>query len=121
MRQAFAVEALVDLEPGSDPRALGGAVTLALCGAFDHPGPCPLAPHHTSVERTDDAVRARVVLGCEPDRRETVIRTLTDALEAGSLVDPDGVEQRWRLRWCGLTALREVEQELARRLVAMPG
>lgn len=51
MRRAFAHDAFVNLEDDSDPNALGGAVTVEVCGQWNHPGqPCPLAPHHTSAE-----------------------------------------------------------------------
>jgi hypothetical protein len=30
----------LDLDPGTDPRAPGGAVTIALCGSVNHPPPC---------------------------------------------------------------------------------
>lgn len=34
------------LDAGGDPRALGGAVTAALCGHWEHDGRCRW-PHHT--------------------------------------------------------------------------
>jgi len=34
---------------GDSANALGGAITIALCGHWDHTPPCPLAPHY--VER----------------------------------------------------------------------
>ena len=44
MRESFAHDAravLTSDEP--DERALGAAVTRALCGTWEHEGPCPLA------------------------------------------------------------------------------
>jgi len=35
-RQVYIYEAELDLVPGADPRAPGGAVTVALCGRWDH-------------------------------------------------------------------------------------
>jgi hypothetical protein len=119
VRDAFAVEALIRLEPGGDARAPGGAVTLAICGAFAHPGPCPLAPHRTTAEERGDDVALRVVAACDADRREEVIRLVTGALAAGSVVDPDGVVQRWRLlRSGGACDLTEAERVYADRLLA---
>ena len=52
MRQAFAHDAVVVLDAGGDDRAPGGAITVELCGHWDHEPPCPLAAHHTGVRRT---------------------------------------------------------------------
>ena len=43
-RTAYAHDAVVILDPGGDSRAPGGAITVALCGHWDHEPPCPLAP-----------------------------------------------------------------------------
>jgi hypothetical protein len=118
VREPVVVEAVVALGPGADRRAVGGAVTRALCGAFEHPGPCPLAPHRTTVAGPDEALEVRVVAACEPGRREVVLRTVAGALAAGSVVDPDGVEQRWRLRTWRPAGLHEAERDLAERLAA---
>jgi len=116
VREEFAVEALVDLAPDTDVAAIGGAVTLALCGAFEHPGPCPLAPHRTSTEPGEHGVLARVVGVCDPGRRATVVAAVIAALQAGSVVDPAGVRRRWDLRSCRVTELRDEERALAERL-----
>lgn len=118
MREPFAIEAVLELAPGADPRAIGGAVTLALCGAFTHPGPCPVAPHHTSVEPRDGRTRARIVAACEPGERAAVIATVTASLRAGCVTDPDGVNQRWTLRTCRAVPLLDDERELADRLAS---
>jgi hypothetical protein len=118
MREAFAVEAVVGLTPGTDPRALGGAVTLALCGAFEHPGPCPLAPHRTTTERRGDELTVRVVAACDREQRTEVVRRIEGALAAGAVVDPDGAVQRWRPGTSRPSVLRDDERELADRLAA---
>jgi hypothetical protein len=120
MREALAVEAEVELGEGADPRALGGAVTVALCGALEHPGPCPLAPHRTSTESAGGTVRARVVLAVAPERRDEAVERVRGALATGRVVDPAGVEQRWRLLGCRSAPLRESERALAARLVSAP-
>lgn len=120
MREAFAVEAEAELAEGADDRALGGAVTVALCGALEHPGPCPLAPHRTTTGPAGATVRARVILAAEPDRRDEAVERVRRALAAGRFVDPAGVEQRWRLLDCRPAPLRAAEQALAARLVSLP-
>jgi len=39
---------------GGDLAALGGAISVEVCGSWDHAGPCPLAPHHTELEQEGD-------------------------------------------------------------------
>jgi hypothetical protein len=36
----FVHEATVELADGADPRALGGAITVAQCGHWEHDGAC---------------------------------------------------------------------------------
>lgn len=114
------VEAVLELAPGGDPRAIGGAVTLALCGAFEHPGACPIAPHHTSLERHDGGIRTRIVAACEGDQREAVLRMVTAALDTGCVIDPDGAEQRWTLRWWRVGEPLDRDRALADRLASAP-
>jgi hypothetical protein len=45
------------MEPDADMRAPGAAVTVALCGHWDHEPPCPLAPHHVRVDEDDGELR----------------------------------------------------------------
>ncbi|HEX2810361.1 MAG TPA: hypothetical protein VHN80_29695, partial [Kineosporiaceae bacterium] len=98
MREVFAHEALVDLEPQADDRALGAAVTVALCGHWEHEPPCPVAPHHSNADRVGDQVRVRTLFATDPDAEDDVRRRIDDALAAGELQGPDGVTTRWRLR-----------------------
>lgn len=118
MREPFALEAPVVLEAGADVRALGGAVTLALCGAFQPPGPCPLAPHRTGVAAGTDATEARVIGACDPDRLDGVLAIGRAALASGAVTDPSGVEQHRRLLEAHPGEVREDERDLADRLAA---
>jgi hypothetical protein len=96
MRQAFAHEAVLMMEPDADMAAPGAAVTAALCGHWDHEPPCPLAPHHSRAERAGDAVRVRVLFAVEPDLECSVRQRIEAALSSGQLDGPDGVTTRWR-------------------------
>jgi hypothetical protein len=114
-RRAFAHDAVLDLD--GDERAPGGAITLALCGAWAHEPPCPLAPHHTSVTRSGDEVRLRLLFTAGPDD-ETRVRALVDqALARGQGEDPDGVRTTWRLVRSGPSAVRPDEAQHAGRLL----
>jgi len=37
VREAFVHDAVVAMQPGGSPEALGGAITIALCGHWEHP------------------------------------------------------------------------------------
>jgi hypothetical protein len=95
MRRAFAHVAVLTMQPDADVRAPGAAITVALCGQWEHQPPCPLAAHHTSAERFGDQVRLRMLFAAEPTD-EVVVRARIDAaLAAGELRGPDGVITLW--------------------------
>jgi hypothetical protein len=97
MRELYVHEAVLAVAPGTELRAPGGAVTLALCGSWDHEPPCPLAAHHCSTRRRGAEARTRVLFAAEPERELQVRRLVDEALAAGMLTDPDGMTSTWRL------------------------
>ncbi|MCV2488178.1 hypothetical protein OF117_02275 [Geodermatophilus sp. YIM 151500] len=119
-RRPFAHEAVLSLGSGTDDRAAGGAITTALCGSWSHEPPCPLAPHHTAVERTGDTLRVRVLFTAAPEDEPRVRSLVEGVLAAGGTEGPDGVRAAWRLVEAGPSAVRAEEQEHAERLVAAP-
>jgi hypothetical protein len=96
MRQAFVHEAVLLMEPHADVRAPGGAVTVALCGHWEHEPPCPLAPHHVSAHENDGELRVRILFAVEPDK-EGEVRHLIEQALSGQLKFPDGFATPWRL------------------------
>jgi hypothetical protein len=117
MKQVHVQVAEVRLDQGTDTRALGGAVTLALCGAWEQEPPCPVAAHHTAVSEGDDGrLHVRVVFACEPEAEGHVRDLINEALGHGSLATPDGELVRWRLTGYGAGDLRDDEDALAERL-----
>jgi hypothetical protein len=116
MRQAFAHDAILDMAPNADARAPGAAITVALCGHWDHQPPCPLAPHHTAADRVDDEVRLRILFATEPDREDLVRRRIDGALSGGELSGPDGITTRWRLRTSRSAEITVAEADHAERL-----
>src|SRR6201988_946535 len=114
MRQAFVHDALVIMEAGGDMRAPGAAITVALCGSWEHEPPCPLAPHHTAAERDGDFVRLRVLFAAEPADEPDVGRLIAGALAAGHLVTPGGDASRWRVVSEGPSQVRPDEVEHGR-------
>ena len=115
MRQSFAHDAVVDLARGSDERAIGGAVTVALCGELDHEAPCPVAPHHTSVHGRGRRRQVRVLFATEHEA--VVRRTIESALAAGEFRGPDGRVHRWTLRSSAVAAVDDAERGHAAQLV----
>ena|SRR5581483_6770314 len=115
MREAFAHTAVLDM-PAGDERAPGAAITVALCGAYEHEPPCPLAPHHTAAARNGCEVRLRVLFAAEV-RDEGQVRARIDAaLAAGEQLGPDGNLTRWRLLHSGPAEISEADTGHAERL-----
>jgi len=116
MRQAFAHEAVLVMEPDADVRAPGAAVTVALCGHWDHEPPCPLAPHRVHAEQDDGELRVRILFAAEPDT-EGEVRHLIELALAGQLKFPDGFTTPWRLRRSWSSDVSAEETGHAERLI----
>lgn len=118
MRQAYVHEAVVVLGPDGDPAAPGGAITAELCGRWDHPPPCPFAPHHVDATPEDGTVRVRVLFATEPADEPRARAGIERALAAGHATGPDGSTFSWTLRACGPGDVRPDETAQAALLVA---
>jgi hypothetical protein len=105
-RTPFAHDAVVAMDPAGDERAPGAAITVALCGSWEHEPPCPLAPHFTGAERAGDEVRLRILFATEPDDEARVRALIED-----SLAHADA----WRLVSSGASPVRPDEQDHASR------
>ncbi len=103
------IEAELALAPGVDPRAAGAAVTVALCGHWEHEGPCRW-PHHSAIDADGAPARLRTVVAPGADAEE-VRRRVRAALAA----DPG-----WELLRCGDSPVAPGEEALARRLAEGP-
>ncbi|HKP42515.1 hypothetical protein [Mycobacterium sp.] len=116
-RAVYAHDAVVALDPGGDSRAPGGAITVALCGHWDHEPPCPLAPHHTdATPASDDTLRLRVLFATEPNDERRVRELITQALSSGRLTGPDGKVTRWMVESSGASSVRPHEADHAASL-----
>ncbi len=116
-RTAYAHDAVVIVDPGGDPRAPGGAITVALCGHWDHEPPCPLAPHHTDASPAGDGtVRLRVLFGTDDEER--VRSLIAQALTSGRLAGPDGRVTTWAVKSSSAGTVRPDEADHAARLAA---
>jgi hypothetical protein len=117
-RQAFAHDAVIAMQPGSSPNAPRGAITKALCGGWDHPPPCPIAPHYTTNASTGETVTLRVLFATEPPNEPQVRSLIDEALAGGQLTDPDGGIATWQLRSASPGSIRADEEEMADHLIA---
>ena len=116
MREPCAHNASLIMDADADIRAPGAAITLALCGSWEHRPPCPLAAHHTSAERTGTSVRLRVIFATEPEKMAEVRRMIDDVLRAGTLTGPDGVVTAWALQTSEPDELAPEERVHANRI-----
>jgi hypothetical protein len=105
MRQAYAHDAV--LARAADADAPGAAITVALCGHWEHDPPCPIAPHHTATTRDGDELRLRILFATEPNRVDEVRARIDAALAAGD----------WQLVSAGCARIERDEREHARRLL----
>jgi len=120
MRRAYAHEAVLIMPPDGDLRAPGAAITVALCGHWDHEPPCPLAPHHTRADRDGADVRVRTLFATEPDKEGTVRERIDDALSRGHIEGPEGLITRWQLRTSRRSEVAAEEATHAAQLVTHP-
>src|SRR5262245_49516577 len=104
--QAYVHQAEVLLAEGTDAAAVGATVTVALCGHWDHDGPCRW-PHHNQV----DGALFRTVFIATPEDEPEVRRRIRTALHS---------QPGWRVLSDDARALAADEQELAARLAQAP-
>lgn len=117
VRHAYAHDAVVAMQPGGSPNAPGGAIAMALCGHWDHPPPCPLAPHHVAAFPAGESLTLRVLFATEPANEQLVRTLIDDALARGKLTGPDGGVTTWQLRSAASGSIRPEEKGHAARLM----
>jgi hypothetical protein len=117
-RKAFVHVAVVAMQSGGSPNAPGGAITLALCGSWDHPPPCSLAPHYVTNTPTGQSLTLRVLFATEPVNEQRVRALIGEALATGRLQGPDGGVAIWQLRSESAGEIHADEQDHAAYLVA---
>jgi len=109
-RIAFVYEADLQLEPGTDPAAVGAAVTTALCGHWEHDGPCRW-PHNNATEPSDDGASFRTLFVAPATEENAVRQKIEHSLRAG---------HRWTVLGTRARPVAPSEEPLARRLAATP-
>lgn len=99
-------EAEVVLAADTDPRAIGGAVTVALCGHWDHEGPCRW-PHNNEIAGR----RFRTLFVCEADEEPHVRGLIISALRGAD---------DWQVMSDRARPVAPDEQALAGNLLRVP-
>jgi hypothetical protein len=117
-RQAYAHDAVVAMQPDRSPNAIGGAITVALCGHWDHTPPCPLAPHYVTALPDGETVAVRILFATEPSNERRVRALIGQALATGHLTGPEGGVTTWQLSSDAASTVRPDEQDHAAGLVA---
>jgi hypothetical protein len=117
VKQAFAHDATLIMNPESDYRAPGAAVTVGLCGSWEHPPPCPLAQHHTTAQPAGRQLPLRILFATEPSHEVEVRDRIDAALRQGHLTGPDGSSTHWQFENSRPGIVQEQEAEHARRLL----
>lgn len=117
VRSAVVHEARLRFGEGADTAAAGGAVTVGLCGHWDHEGPCRW-PHHTRVHEDDGEHVLRVVVVADDDEMDAVRQRIEAAVGAGAQTGPDGRTTTWTLVSCRTDDLHGSELRMAEHLRA---
>jgi len=116
VRTPFVQTAVVVLASPADVSGPGAAVTLELCGSWEHDPPCPLAAHHTAIDASGDQARVRILFATEPAHESEVRSRIAAALGSGAVDGPDGRTSRWSLVSASPGVVEPAEVEHARRL-----
>jgi len=111
VRAAFVQEVGLRLAPGADAAAAGAAVTVALCGHWEHEGPCRWPHNNRETITRDDLLRLRTIFVCAPDEEAEVRARIDDGLRASS---------NWEVVSAHGRPVAPDEQLLAARLAATP-
>ncbi len=108
--QHFVCEALLHLAEGTDPALVGAVVTTALCGHWEHEGPCRW-PHNNEIDAASDGFRFRTLYVAVPEEEPDVRARIEAALRGG-----DG----WRVVAFAPRELAAAEQPLGAQLATLP-
>jgi hypothetical protein len=99
----YAHKAVLVIPEGDEPVAPGGAITVELCGHWEHEPPCRY-PHVTEVvDSSGDRVTIRTLFACEPAEVASVRARISDALDGWTVLDqgpdagPDSLDE-WAAR-----------------------
>jgi pyrimidine deaminase RibD-like protein len=104
--QAYVHQAEVVLAEDTDAAAVGAMVTVALCGHWEHDGPCRW-PHHNQI----DGTRFRTIFIATPEDEPEVRRRIRAALQGHS---------GWRVLSDSARMVAANEEEVVAQLARAP-
>jgi hypothetical protein len=107
---AFVVEAELVLRDGVDPAAVGAAVTVELCGHWEHEGPCRW-PHNSAIEIEREPARFRTLFVAD----EPEVALVRDRIAMALREDPG-----WHVVDLRSRPVADAQGALAKRLLAGP-
>jgi hypothetical protein len=107
-REAFVHQAELILAGDTDPAAPGAAVTVALCGFWEHEGPCRW-PHNNAISAEGTPARFRTLFVAEA-ADELAVRDLIE----GGLATATG----WSVSSSAARPVEASERDLAERLLS---
>jgi hypothetical protein len=108
--RAFVLEAEIGLDEGCDPAAVGAAVTVELCGHWDHDGPCRW-PHNNEIDAAPDPARFRTVYVADESEEPGVRERIEAGLRRG---------EGWRVLSIRPRPVADSERSLADNLLTGP-
>jgi hypothetical protein len=107
---AAVMEAELEMADGTDPAAVGAAVSDELCGRWDHDGPCRW-PHRNVIEPARSPARFRTVVVCDERDKTEVLERIQAALEE---------DLRWRVVAVEGRATQDDERDITDHLRSVP-
>lgn len=107
---AFVVDARLHLAAGSDPAAVGAAVTAELCGHWEHEGACRW-PHNSAIDASLMPARFRTLFVAEDDEAADVRERIETTLRGATA---------WQVVSIGERPVAAHERALAERLESGP-
>ncbi|MGZ4610598.1 MAG: hypothetical protein ACXV2H_10115 [Actinomycetes bacterium] len=114
MGPAFVHEARLTLAADADEAAPGAAVTVALCGHWEHDGACRWPHLTTTGSRRGAALTVRTVFTALAADEHVVRRKIVAALRSGALDGPSG-RSTWTLVSDRAAPVEHADQEWADR------
>ncbi len=104
------VEAEIALNAEDAPAAVGAAVTVELCGHWEHEGPCRW-PHNNAIRPGPELTTFRTLFVAEPSEEEMVRDGIRAALRGSG---------EWQVGSVRARPFDQNEPALAKRLLAAP-
>lgn len=108
--RAYVIEADLVLDDGFDPAAVGAAVTVQLCGHWEHEGACRW-PHNSAIDATRDPARFRTLFVADEAESAAVRDRIETTLRSAAA---------WRVVCVRTRPVADRERALAQRLLVGP-